>query len=99
MLSLEAKNRCERTFVAYRADLAQFISWLKANNMLATAVDQVERVDITEYLAALGRQGISGVTAPRRHAQTPVRPRPSQRHHDAIHGLIAGPLPLGFVLC
>src|SRR5947208_1911661 len=60
--SLEAKNRAELTITTYRRDLGAFAQWLKANNFLATTVDQVGRADITEYLAAIGKQGVSGTT-------------------------------------
>jgi integrase/recombinase XerC len=60
--SLEAKNRAELTITTYGGDLSAFAQWLTENNFLATTVDQVERADITEYLAALGKQGISGTT-------------------------------------
>jgi integrase/recombinase XerC len=60
--SLEAKNRAELTITTYGRDLGAFGQWLTENNLLATTVDQVERADITEYLAALGKQGISGTT-------------------------------------
>ena len=52
----------ELTIITYGRDLGTFAQWLTENNLLATTVDQVERADITEYLAALGKQGISGTT-------------------------------------
>src|SRR5688572_26630209 len=60
--SLEARNRAELTITTYRRDLQAFSQWLGENNVVATTLDQVERADITEYLAALGGQGITGTT-------------------------------------
>lgn len=65
---LEAKNRASATIAAYRCDLSQFASFLKQTNYTANVVSQVERVDISEYLADLGRQGVSGVTRARKLA-------------------------------
>jgi integrase/recombinase XerC len=65
---LEAKNRSQATITAYRCDLSQFASFLKQTNYTAQSVDQVERADISEYLADLGRQGLSGITRARKLA-------------------------------
>lgn len=65
---LEAKNRSAATITAYRCDLAQFASFLKQTNYTANVVSQVARADISEYLADLGRQGVSGVTRARKLA-------------------------------
>lgn len=63
---LEAKNRSQATIVAYRCDLAQFASFLRKTNYTANFVHQVERADISEYLAELGHQGLSGITRARK---------------------------------
>ena len=65
---LEAKNRSAATITAYRCDLAQFAAFLKKTNYTADVVAQVERADISEYLAELGHQGVSGVTRARKLA-------------------------------
>src|SRR4051794_33883231 len=59
---LRAKNRADSTIVTYLGDLAEFAAWLTATNVAATRVDLIQRVDITEYLAELGRRGVKGVT-------------------------------------
>jgi site-specific recombinase XerD len=65
---LESKNRSAATARAYRADIRQFVTWLQATNVMAYRVDQVERADLTEYLAHLGQQGLSGVSRARKLA-------------------------------
>src|SRR4051794_14243600 len=59
---LRAKNRADSTIVTYLRDLAEFAAWLAATNVTATRVDLIQRVDITKYLAELGRRGVKGVT-------------------------------------
>src|SRR5256885_1806919 len=66
--SLEGKNRSSATIRAYRTDLTRFFAWLHESNVVATTVDRVVRADITEYLASLGHQGLSGVSRARRLA-------------------------------
>ncbi len=66
--SLQAKNRSPLTVRAYATDLAQFFSWLRANNMVATTPDRIERADIIEYLSSLGQRQLSGVTRARKLA-------------------------------
>src|SRR5712691_7874249 len=68
LTALEARNRSDATLDAYRGDLAQFFAWLRANNAAVATLDQVERVDISEYLAELGRNKISGVSRARKLA-------------------------------
>lgn len=65
---LEAKNRSLATIAAYCCDLNQFAIFLKQTNYTASTVSRVERADISEYLAELGRQGVSGVTRARKLA-------------------------------
>jgi integrase/recombinase XerC len=59
---LTAKNRAAGTIATYRGDLTEFATWLTTTNLAATRVDQIQRVDITEYLAELGHRGVKGVT-------------------------------------
>lgn len=68
MNALAARNRSAATITAYQSDLGQFVAWLQANNGTISTIDQVERLDITEYLAELGRKKISGVTRARKLA-------------------------------
>ena len=68
LLWLESKNRAESTRVAYRTDLLQFFSWLAKNNAAVDRPADIERRDLTEYLAHLGRVGLSGITRARKLA-------------------------------
>src|SRR5690242_9444118 len=63
---LEAKNRSSATIAAYRCDLTQFATFLKQTNYTATVVSRVQRFDISEHLAELGREGVSGVSRARK---------------------------------
>src|SRR5215203_944657 len=65
---LSAKNRSPETLRAYSGDLRLFIRWLHENSIVAERVDQVERQDITEYLAHLGSRGVSGLSRSRKLA-------------------------------
>src|SRR4051794_20837994 len=64
--SLEGKNRSHATIVAYRADVGQFIAWLRETNSIIETPDNVERIDITEYLGYLADRGLSGVSRARK---------------------------------
>jgi site-specific recombinase XerD len=66
--SLDGKNRSPATLRAYTTDLRQFIEWIKANNVVAQNVDQVERADVTEYVASLAQRGLTGVSRARKMA-------------------------------
>src|SRR2546425_278765 len=60
------RNRSTATLRAYRTDVLQFITFLKENNVAITAVGDVGKVDVLEYLAALARKGLSGVARARK---------------------------------
>src|SRR6266704_4783583 len=64
--ALLGKNRSSATLRAYRTDALQFIAFLKENNVAITAVGDVGKVDVLEYLAALARKGLSGVARARK---------------------------------
>lgn len=66
--SLDAKNRSTATIKAYRADLTQFVSWLRGTNVTIDTPEDVERLEITEYLGALSDRGLSGVSRARKLA-------------------------------
>jgi hypothetical protein len=68
MVSLEAKNRSAATITAYRADLVQFFGWIEENNTAVRRPAQIERADVTEYLADLGRKQITGLSRARKLA-------------------------------
>src|SRR5690242_9811063 len=66
--SLEGKNRSEATRQAYHTDLLQFFIWLKENNVAATGPDKITKADVTEFLTACHRRGLSGVSRARKLA-------------------------------
>jgi site-specific recombinase XerD len=66
--ALAGKNRTASTIQAYATDLAHFLSWLQCNNIVATAPTQVQRGDITDYLAHLAQQSLMGVSRARKLA-------------------------------
>lgn len=66
--SLEGKNRSVATHQAYQTDLLQFFIWLKENNSYATAPEKITKTDVTEFLTACARRGLSGVSRARKLA-------------------------------
>ena len=66
--ALAGKNRSVATSRAYQTDIHQFITWLHENNIVVVSPIQVERSDITEYLAALAERKLSGVSRARKVA-------------------------------
>src|SRR6266545_6043870 len=66
--SLSGKNRSSATIRAYQTDIHQFISFLHENNLVVLSPAQVQRVDITEYLAFLSGRRLSGVSRARKVA-------------------------------
>lgn len=66
--ALEGKNRSQATVLAYTTDLTQFVAYLHATNLVISHPSQVEKADITEYLALLGNRGLSGVSRARKMA-------------------------------
>src|SRR3954464_4930168 len=49
---LHGKNRSTATIRAYQTDIAQFISFLHANNVSIQTPADVEKVDVVEHLVA-----------------------------------------------
>jgi len=68
LVVLHSKNRSAATIQAYTNDVSQFITWVHDNNITATGPDQIEKVDITEFLAFLGQRHVSGVSRARKLA-------------------------------
>src|SRR5215208_4302418 len=66
--SLAGKNRSAATARAYQTDIQQFITWLHENNIVAISPAQVQRADVTEYLAFLAERRLSGVSRARKVA-------------------------------
>src|ERR1700730_7531237 len=65
---LEGQNASPDTRQAYRTDLIQFFAFIDENNGVIERPDQILRVEVDEYLAALARRGCSGVTRARQLA-------------------------------
>jgi site-specific recombinase XerD len=59
--ALTGKNRSAATLRAYAADIAQFISFLHANNVLIHTPVEVEKIDVVEYLASLAKKELTGI--------------------------------------
>lgn len=66
--SLAGRNRSVATITAYRADITQFISWMRATNATVDTPDDVERIDVTEYLGHLADHQLSDVSRARKLA-------------------------------
>jgi integrase/recombinase XerC len=66
--ALEGNNRTAATIRAYQGDVTQFINWIHGNNSVATTPADVEKADLTEYLAYLASRDISGVSRARKLA-------------------------------
>lgn len=66
--ALDGRNRSAATVVAYRADIGQFIAWLRDTNITVDTPDDVERPDLTEFLGHLADRGLSGVSRARKLA-------------------------------
>jgi site-specific recombinase XerD len=64
--ALLGKNRSSATIRAYRTDVLQCIAFLKAHNVAITYPVDVQKVDVLEYLAALAKQGLTGVARARK---------------------------------
>jgi len=65
---LVSRNVSPKTRTAYRTDLTQFIAFLRETNLAVDRPDQVERADVTEFLAALAAKRRTGVTRARKLA-------------------------------
>src|SRR5436853_1449802 len=64
--ALSGKNRSSATIRAYASDIAQFISFLHANNVSVRTPADVEKVDIVEYLSALAKRELTGIARARK---------------------------------
>ena len=65
---LSGKNKSVATIRAYQTDLTQFFSFLTANSVTATAPAAVTKLDISDYLSSLAKDGLSGVSRARKLA-------------------------------
>jgi integrase/recombinase XerC len=66
--SLDGKNRSQATIAAYRGDLALFIRFLHETNGAALSPNQVDKLDISEYLSHLAARNLTGISRARKLA-------------------------------
>lgn len=66
--TLEGRNASPQTIRAYTTSLTQFLGWLAQTYPGGLRADEVQQGDIEEYLTALARRGLSGVTRANRLA-------------------------------
>src|SRR5256714_924973 len=64
--ALSGKNRSTATIRAYATDIAQFISFLHANNVSIQKPAEVEKIDVMEYLSALAKRELTGIARARK---------------------------------
>jgi len=66
--TLEGRNASPETIRAYTTSLTQFLAYLAATYPSGLRADEVQQEDVEEYLIALSRRGLSGVTRANRLA-------------------------------
>jgi integrase/recombinase XerC len=66
--ALEGRNASPETIRAYTTSLQQFLIWLSESYPQGIRADEVQQEDVEEYLIALSRRGLSGVTRANRLA-------------------------------
>ena len=64
--ALSGKNRSAATIRAYATDIAQFISFLHANNVSIHTPAEVEKIDVMEYLSSLAKRELTGIARARK---------------------------------
>src|SRR5947199_7314462 len=64
--ALSGKNRSAATIRAYQTDIAQFISFLHANNVSIQKPAEVEKIDVMEYLSSLAKRELTGIARARK---------------------------------
>jgi len=64
--ALTGKNRSAATIRAYSTDIAQFISFLHANNVSIHTPAEVEKIDVMEYLSSLAKRELTGIARARK---------------------------------
>jgi site-specific recombinase XerD len=67
--ALAGKNRSSATIRAYQTDIAQFISFLHANNVSILTPADVQKVDVVEYLSWLAKKELTGALQGRERCQ------------------------------
>src|ERR671926_221881 len=64
--TLSGKNRSSATIRAYQTDIAQFISFLHANNVSILTPADVQKLDVMEYLSHCAKRELTGIATPKR---------------------------------
>src|ERR671932_1788656 len=64
--TLTGKNRSSATIRAYQTDIAQFISFLHANNVSIHTPADVQRLDVMEYLSHCAKRELTGIARARK---------------------------------
>lgn len=68
LTTLAAKNRSSATCRAYRTDIAQCLRFIQETDGTVEAPADIDRTHLADYLAEVGRQGVSGVSRARKLA-------------------------------
>src|ERR687883_534965 len=64
--TLSGKNRSVATIRAYQTDVAQFISFLHANNVSILTPADVQKLDVMEYLSHCAKRALTGIARARK---------------------------------
>jgi integrase/recombinase XerC len=64
--ALAGKNRSAATMRAYQTDIQQFLSFLHANNVSMKTPEDVEKVDVLEYLSHCAKRELTGIARARK---------------------------------
>jgi site-specific recombinase XerD len=64
--SLAGKNRSAATIRAYQTDIQQFLSYLHATNVSMKTPEDVEKVDVIEYLSHCAKRELTGIARARK---------------------------------
>src|SRR5215212_4302352 len=64
--ALSGKNRSTATIRAYRTDIQQFISFLHENNVSIHTPEEVEKIDVMEYLTNCAKRELTGIARARK---------------------------------
>ena len=65
---LSGKNRSLLTIRCYGIDCRQFLTWIQENDLTVTQPAEITKAHLSEYLASLSDQGLSGRTRARKLA-------------------------------
>src|SRR5436853_5462546 len=64
--ALSGKNRSAATIRAYHTDIQQFLSYLHETNVSIKTPEDVEKIDVMEYLSALAKRELTGIARARK---------------------------------